>query len=85
MINRVVFPKFFILLIFIFLGVFKINLCPNSINNSLTASSINQNVNNTLIGTDINSVDKKFKEIRDIPYKEKSMNLKINQNYLIHI
>ncbi|MGB7968162.1 MAG: hypothetical protein WCF28_01170 [Methanobacterium sp.] len=65
-----------ILLIFIFLGGFKINLCSNSINNSLTASSINQRVNNTLIGPDLNSVNKKFNEIRDIPYNEKSMNCK---------
>lgn len=64
-----------ILIIIIFLGVFKINLCSTSIDNSLTASS-NENLSNMIVGPDISSVDKKFMEIRNIPYNEKSMNCK---------
>ncbi len=64
-----------ILIIIIFFGVFKIILCSTLIDNSLTASS-NQNVNNIVVGPDLNSVDKEFMKIRDIPYNEKSMNCK---------
>jgi hypothetical protein len=64
-----------ILIIIIFLGVFKIILCSTSIDNSLTASS-NQNVNNIIVGPDVNSVNKEFMKIRNIPYNEKSMNCK---------
>ena len=64
-----------ILVIIIFLGVFRISLCSLSLNYSLTASS-DQNMTNMVVGPDISSVDKKFLEIRNIPYNEKSMNCK---------
>ena len=62
--------------IFIFLGVIQINLYSNSFNDSLTAATINQTVNNTITGPDQNSVDKEFQTIRDIPYNDVSMNCK---------
>ena len=64
-----------IFVITIFFGVFKINLYLTSIDNSLTASS-EQNLINMVVGPDLSSVDKKFMEIRNIPYNEKSMNCK---------
>ena len=68
-----------LLLIFIivtFLGVFNINLYLDSMDSTLTDSSIDQNINNTILGPDLSSVDKKFMEIRNIPYNEKNMNCK---------
>ena len=63
-----------ILLLITFLGVFNFNLYLYSIDNTLTGSSIDQNVNNTIIGPDLSSVDKKFIEIRNIPFNENTMN-----------
>jgi hypothetical protein len=66
---------FIIFSICIFLGVVQFNLSSN-FNDSLIATTINQEVNNTLIGPDQNSVDTEFKVIQAIPYNEKSMNCK---------
>jgi hypothetical protein len=65
-----------IILIVAFLGVFNINLYLDSIDSRLTGLSIDQNVNNTMLGPDLSSVNKKFIEIRNIPYNEKTMNCK---------
>lgn len=62
--------------IFIFLGVVQSNLCADSVNNSITAASINPQANSIITGPDQNSVDKEFKVIQAIPYNEKSMNCK---------
>jgi hypothetical protein len=68
--------KLLLVLLITFIGVFNFNvyLYLDSIDSTLAGSSIDQNINNTIIGPDLITVDKKFLEIRNIPFNEKTMN-----------
>ena len=65
----------FLLIIFIilFLGFCKFNLFSSY---DTTVSSINQNVDIRVINLDVEAINSKFKEIKDIPYDDKTMNCK---------
>ena len=62
-----------ILFIILFIGFFKFNIYSSD---DSTVSSVNQNVDIRVVRLDVTAVDNKFREIRNIPYNDKSMNCK---------
>jgi hypothetical protein len=65
-----------ILFLILFIGCYRVSLCSLSTDNSLTASTINQNIDNNVLAPDLNSVATRFRQIRNIPYNVRSMNCK---------
>jgi hypothetical protein len=69
-----------ILFLIIFLGIFEINLCLPLDEVTVTAASMNNNINSNTLVPDETSVNAKFQEIRNIPYNEQSMNCNNKSN-----